>query len=185
MPGPRPPRHQPITSEPPPAVAFRQWEKAREPGRQGARTPRARRRRQRRARENTTWRWAGRTELQQQPREGSEVSAEGGKRRPSPRDRRSPLPLPPAVAPAHSHASAQKAREEQEPPPRSGGVGQCRGLGTTEGRGKRASRRTERALSRGTNKMAATPFAPSPPASPPPPLAPWLLVSLMRRSLVA
>lgn len=33
----------------PPAVAFRQWEKARGPGRQGARTPQARRRRQRRA----------------------------------------------------------------------------------------------------------------------------------------
>lgn len=59
----------------PPAVAFRQWEKARGPDRRGTRTPRARRRRQQRARGEHNMAAAGRTELQQRPREGSEVSA--------------------------------------------------------------------------------------------------------------
>lgn len=64
----------------PPAVAFRQWEKARGPDRRGTRTPRARRRWRRRRRQQRTRREhnmaaAGRTELQQRPREGSEVAA--------------------------------------------------------------------------------------------------------------
>lgn len=44
---------------------------------------------------------------------------------------------------------------------RSCGVGQCRGLGTAEGRGS-VRHGEQRARSGGTNKMAATPFAPSP-----------------------
>lgn len=55
---------------------------------------------------------------------------------------------------------------------RSCGVGQCRGLGTAEGRGS-VRHGEQRARSGGTNKMAATPFAPSPLPLP----LPWRLDS--------
>lgn len=133
MPGPRPPRRRPITSDPPRRRLPPMGE-----------SPRAGPTRCTDPTSAATAAGLVRTQhgggqagpnYKQRPREGSAVSAEGGKRCPSPRLGRSPLALLPTEPPAHLHASAEESREEQEPPPRSCGGGQCRGLRTPEGRG--------------------------------------------------
>ncbi|XP_070447534.1 serine/arginine repetitive matrix protein 3-like [Equus przewalskii] len=104
--------------------------------------------------ENTTWRRAGRTEPQQRPREGSEVSAEGGKRGPSPRRRRRSPSLPQTLPHTHTPLlrSPGKSRSRPRAPAESGNAeawARRRGGGSVR-HGERSAREAGRAGGRRT-----------------------------------
>lgn len=121
---------------------------------------------------------AGPTQVQRRPQGRARASPGAGSAAPTAgrRRRRRRRPLhPPRPSSRILTGLGSRVQQRKQPPPRCCAVGQCRGPGAAKGRGKRASRETERARSGGANKMAATPLyrlslSPLPPTRPSPSL---------------
>lgn len=139
----------------------------RKPAGPGARTPGAQPRRQRRARRTHNMAAAGPTEVQRRPQREVRSPPEAGSTALTAGRRLSLHPPRPSFHTLTGLYSGVQGRKQ--PPPRCCAVGQFRGPGAAEGRGKRASRKTARA-ERGRKQdggRAVCTVSPAPPPSAP------------------